>query len=330
MKKYIAAAAALGVLILSMSQPSSAASKDVVIAEPQHGIGYLPLYVAIKKGFFEEEGINASILTVDGGGAHTNAVLAGQAFAFIGGPEHDAFAKAKGGELRAVVNIVNRGNVYLVTRKGVPAPTGDLKSYLKGKTIASGSYGGTPNSITRYILKKNGLDFKTDVTVQELSNAAILAALKTGQADIGVLTEPILTSGIKEGIWNEPFFNVPKELGPYAYSTLNVREESIKKDPELVRGFVKAVAKGLKYTHDHHEEAAEIAHSEFPTMKLEDVRATLDRAFADNIWSEDGSITRASWDTGKAVVMDAGILKTDVPYDDIIDMSFFNSIRDSL
>ena len=55
MKKYIAAAAALGVLILSMSQPSAAASKDVVIAEPQHGIGYLPLYVAIKKGFFEEE-----------------------------------------------------------------------------------------------------------------------------------------------------------------------------------------------------------------------------------------------------------------------------------
>ena len=37
----------------------------------------------------------------------------------------------------------------------------------------------------------------------------------------------------------------------------------------------------------------------------------------------------AAWDTGKAVVMEAGILKTDVSYDDIIDMSFVESVRAS-
>ena len=76
--------------------------------------------------------------------------------------------------------------------------------------------------------------------------------------------------------------------------------------------------------------AAEIAKKQFPTMALEDLKATLDRSFADEMWSKDGMISQAAWDTGKAVVMGAGMLKTDVSYDDIIDMSFVESVRASL
>lgn len=330
MKRIMGIAAALMLGLTSFAGPSMAEPKEVIVAEPLHSLGYLPLYVAIRKGYFDEEGIKASVITVEGGGAHTNAVLTKQAFAFIGGPEHNAFAKAKGAELRAVVNVVNRGNVYLVARAGLDVPSGDIAGFLKGKTIATGAYGGTPNSITRYVIDKSGLDFKNDVMVKEMANAGIMAALKTKQADIGVLSEPMLTAGIREGLWSEPFYNVPKELGAYAYSTLNIRKESIDKDPELVRGFVRAVARGLKFTHEHHDEAAEIARLEFPTMSLDDLKATLDRAFADDLWSPDGSITADSWDTGKAVVMDAGILKQDISYADIIDMSFFESIKPSL
>jgi NitT/TauT family transport system substrate-binding protein len=325
----IAAAFVMG--LTSFTGSSYAETKDIVVAEPLHSLGYLPLYVAVRNGYFKDEGINTTIMTVEGGGAHTNAVLTKQAFAFIGGPEHNAFAKAKGAELRAAVNVVNRGNVYLVARKGLDAPTGDLAAFLKGKTIATGAFGGTPNSITRYVVDKAGLDFKKDVMVQEITaSAGIMAALKAKQADIGVLTEPMLTAGVREGLWEEPFYNVPKELGPYAYSTLNIRKESIDNDPELVRGFVRAVARGLKFTHDNHEAAAEIARLEFPTMSLADLKATLDRSFADEMWSADGSITPDSWTTGKAVVTDAGILKQDISYADIIDMSIFESVKPSL
>jgi NitT/TauT family transport system substrate-binding protein len=65
-------------------------------------------------------------------------------------------------------------------------------------------------------------------------------------------------------------------------------------------------------------------------MPLEDLSATLDRSFADEMWSKDGMISRQAWDTGKDVVMTAGILKTDVKYDEIIDMSFVESARSSL
>ena len=118
---------------------------ELIVAEPVHSTGYLPLYVAMAQGFFAQEKINLKILTVESGSGHTNAVLTKQAFAFIGGPEHNAFAKLKGAELRSVVNVVNRGNVYLVARKGVGPKDKNYAAYMKGKRIATNFYGGTPN-----------------------------------------------------------------------------------------------------------------------------------------------------------------------------------------
>lgn len=296
--------------------------KEIIVAEPVHNLGYLPLYIAVHKGYFAREGLAAKILTIESGSGHTNAVLSGQAFAFIGGPEHDAYAKIKGAELRSVVNVVDRGNVYFDAAVGKGPKDRNFPAYFKGKAIEAGIAGGTPNSITRYLLGTWGLDEKKDVTLLESTVAGTLAAVKAGQATIANAAEPILTQGIRQGIWEAPFYNVPKEMGPYAYSTLNVRLASIEKEPDTVRGFVKAVIAGLDETYAHPDEAAAIAAMEFPTMAPEDIKATLDRTFADELWSHDGSISRQSWATAEKVVRGADILKSDVAYDDIIDTRF--------
>src|SRR5438270_7817045 len=110
------------------------------------------MYIAMAKDYFAEADINVKIVTIETGAGHTNAVLSGDAFAFIGGPEHCAFAKLKGAELRSVVHCVDRGNVYICAAKGHDPVGTDWGVYLKGKTIALGPVGGTPNSITRYLL----------------------------------------------------------------------------------------------------------------------------------------------------------------------------------
>lgn len=297
--------------------------KKVLIAEPAHGTGFLPVYVAIRKGFFTEQGIIVETLTVQDGTSHVNAVLAGQAFGFIGGPEHAAFAKVKGAELRSVVNITDRGNAYFMAAKGKgPKPGEDLATYLKGKTIATANPGGTQNSITRYVLNKYHLNEKTDVTMQEMLAVAVPAAVKSGNAIIGVSSEPFIMRGIKEGFWEEPFLNTPKEFGPYAFSTINVKLESIQKDPETVRKLVGGVVKALQFVYADHDGTTAIAKQEFPTMPTEDLQASLDRTYSDALWSKDGSISKQSWETAKGVVMAAGLLKQDVDYDAVIDMQF--------
>jgi NitT/TauT family transport system substrate-binding protein len=329
-RKFLGTAATAGLALAAKPYVARAATHQLLVAEPVHSTGYLPMYVAMANGYFADADIEVNIVTIETGAGHTNAVLSGQAFAFIGGPEHCAYAKVKGAELRAVVHCVDRGNVYFCAARGLTLQGGDFAGFCKGKTIATGGFGGTPNSITRYLLKQWNLDARSDVTLVETANSAILATVRSRQAQIGCVTEPFITQGVRQSIWSEPFLNVPKELGPYAYSTINVRLDSIRKEPEVVRGFVRGMMKGLKFLHADRNGTAEIARKQFPTMALDDLKATLDRSFADDMWSQDGMVSRAAWDTGKAVVMEAGILKTDVTYDEIIDMSFVESLRSTI
>src|ERR1700691_2250736 len=105
------------------------AAREVLVAEPVHSTGYLPLYIAMAKGYFDD--VTVKIVTIESGSGHTNAVLSGQAFAFIGGPEHCAYAKVKGAELRCVVNCVDRGNVYFCAASDVQPTNQDWPSYFK-------------------------------------------------------------------------------------------------------------------------------------------------------------------------------------------------------
>lgn len=321
--------AAIFALSVISSTANAADKKELIVAEPVHNTAYLPLYIAVDNGYFADEGLDVKVLTVEGGSAHTNAVLTGQAFAFIGGPEHDAFAKLKGAELRSIVNIADRGNNYLVAAVGKgPTDKNDriFRAYFKGKSIATSQFGGTPNSTIRYMIAKAGLDASKDVTLLETTTPGILAAVKAGQAQIAITSEPFLTQGVRQSVWEEPFYNVPKEMGPYAYSTLNVQLQSIEKDPDTVRGVVRAVIRALRFTYAHPDEAAAIAHKEFPTMPSDDLKATLDRCFADEMWSHDGMVSEQSWATAQSVVRAADILKADVPYDAIIDMRFVKEV----
>ncbi len=94
----------------------------------------------------------------------------------------------------------------------------------------------------------------------------------------------------------------------------------------MVQAFVKAVIRGLKFTYAEPAKAVEVAKKEFPTMSADDLKATLDRSFADELWSKDGMISQASWKTGGTVVRTANILKKDVAYDEIIDMQFVKTV----
>lgn len=332
-KRCLPAQALLLAVALALTAPSAFAQvkKSVLVAEPVHNVGYLPFYVAIRQGFFAEDGLDVKVVTIETGSGHTNAVLSGQALAFLGGPEHNAFAKLKGAELRAVVNCQNRGNTFLMARKGMGVQPGrSLASYIKGKNIAIGPYGSTPHSIMRYLLKRWNLEPNKDVVLQEMAYSAVVAAVKAGKAEIGMATEPAITRGIVEGIWEGPVVNVPKELGPYAYTALNVRLDSIKSDPATVRNFVRGVMRGLKFTRERPDDAVKIAKMEFPTMAESDLKATFDRIVDNEVWSKDGFISPEAWKTGEGVVLEAGVLKKPVPYDDVIDMQFVNALMPTI
>lgn len=324
------ASISFSVLAVAGTLPERGAARELLLAEPIHHVGFLPVYVARHKGYFKDEGIDLKTAVMPSGG-FINATLSGDAFAYVASVDHNAFARANGKSLVAVSNLVARANIYMMARTDIPPMTSDLASYLKGKRIGVSSYGGTPNNVLRYFLKKWKLDPRNDVTLIEVANSAVVpATIKSKQADLGVSSEPFITQLYKQGLWTQPIFNAGKELGPFTDTAMSVRGDMIEKDPATVKSLVKALVRGLIYTDTHRDEMLAFAKTEFPTASEEDLKASLDRSFADGIYSADGSITPESWTTGETIVLDAGILKQHVGYDEVINMRFVNEALNEL
>src|SRR6202048_4668820 len=100
-RRFLKSTASLGIALASPPLIARAAAKELLVAEPVHSTGYLPMYIAMAHNSFAESDIVVNIVTIETGSGHTNAVLSGQAFAFIGGPAQRAFAQGQGARVRA-------------------------------------------------------------------------------------------------------------------------------------------------------------------------------------------------------------------------------------
>lgn len=313
---------------LALSGPRAARAaglKPIVIAEPVHGAGYSPLYLAIDQGLFAKRGLDVTMLTASGG-AHVTALVSGQVWANIGGPESDAMANVgKADPLLSICNVVNRAMNYMVARKGLAprsSSNADVAAMLKGKKIALSRYGGTPDLCGRWYLKKLGLDVNRDVTVvnQSDSSAAPLM-VKQGAVDVAITQEPQITYGKQMGIWDEPFFSFPS-LGDYTYSVISVRRSTITSDPKTVQAFTDALVEGLKIAASRRPAVEAVIRKEFPTLEPAGVKGLLDRCYADHIWSPDGVMSQKGYALDMEVVYSSGEFTTPTPFDSVIDMQF--------
>ncbi len=320
------------VLLVTLSAPAlaeTAALRSLTVSEPVHLIGYLPLYAAIHEGYFAQEGLDVTVVQATGG-AHVTAVVSGDAFAAIGGVDSYNFANQGNDDpIRAIVNCVNRANVYLFARKGL-VPAGDtdrdMADFLRGKTIVAGRYGGSPNVLTRYLVKSVGLDPDTDVTLSENADAStVTAMLQYGQGDIGNGGEPQISEGVTAGIFEEPFVKFP-DLGDYAYSVIGVKQSTIDRDPATCKAFVRAMMKALKAVQEDREMAARVLAIEFPTLTEEGRQAALDRAYEDSLWSPDGFISQQAVTTCMDVTITSGLYDGDYDYAKMVDMQFVEAV----
>jgi NitT/TauT family transport system substrate-binding protein len=228
-------------------------------------------------------------------------------------------------KLVSIVNIVNRANVYLNSKKGTQ-PAGRSKqeyaNFMRGKTIAASRHGGTPNLLVRWWLIDIGLDPEKDVRIEANADfAAGLTMVQQGAVDMSVTQEPGLSAGIRQGVWDEPFYSFV-DLGDYAFSVVSVLNSSIQKEPEVARGFTKAVVKALEAFHNDRALALEVIKAEFPSMDETGIKDSLDRAYADNIWSTDGFIARDALDKNMDVVLKTGVFQGTYSYDELINMQF--------
>lgn len=320
-----AAVAGLASVAFSTRYARAQGTKQIVIAEPVHNLGYAPVYIAMDQGLFAKRGLDVSLLLASNGG-HVAALLSGQVWGNIGGPESDAMANVgRTDKIVTICNLVNRANMYLVARKGLAPKSkskADLAAFFRGKRFALSRFGGTPDLVGRWFMHEIGLDPKTDIEpVNNADMAAVLALIKQNVADIAITQEPFITAGVEQGLWDQPFYAFPS-LGDYPYSVVSAKQSTCQRDPQTVQAFVDAIVEALHIANRDRAAVEAMSRKEFPTLSAGGTKATLDRIYADHIWSTDGMVSEKGYLLDMDVVAKAGTFSTKVPYADVVNMTF--------
>lgn len=307
---------------LTFSACGKGTKDKISLNEVTRSVFYAPQYVAINKGFFEEEGITLELTTGQGADKVMTAVISGQADIGFSGPEACIYVYNEGKEDYAVVfaQLTKRDGSFLVGRQPEP----DFKwENLKGKYIIGGRKGGVPEMTLEYVLKKHGLIPHVDLTVDTSIQFAVMAGAFTGgTGDYVALFEPTATLLEKEGK-GYVLASIGQESGEIPYTAYYAKKSFIEKNKDLIQRFTNAIYKGQKWVDSHSpREIAEAIQEFFPDSDLDTLENVAKRYKEIDAWNKDPILKEHSLELLQVVMEEAGELDKRAPYDKIVTTKF--------
>lgn len=328
MKKLLTCILSLA-LILSLSgcQKTDEGMKDITLNEVAHSIFYAPQYAAIELGYFEEEGINLTLVNGAGADNVMTALISNEAQIGFMGSEASIYVYAEGAEDYAVnfAQLTQRAGNFLVAREDCP----DFQwKDLIGAEVLGGRPGGMPQMVFEYILKQNGIDPKTDLTIVQNINFGLTAgAFSGGQGDYTVEFEPFATALELEGK-GYVAASLGVDSGYVPYTAYCAKKSYLEKNPETIQSFTNAIQKGINYvnTHSAKEIAATIA-PQFPETEMINLETIVGRYLEQDTWKTDTVFSETSFNLLQDILTEAGELTEPVPYEALVNTEFANKAK---
>ncbi len=302
---------------------------DVTLNEVAHSIFYAPMYVAIEEGYFEDEGINLTLVTGFGADKTMTAVLTDEADIGFMGSESTIYTYA-GGTQDYVVNfaqLTQRAGNFLVSRYPIENFSWDM---LKDTTVLGGRAGGMPEMVFEFILKKNGIDPKSDLTIdQSIDFGSTAAAFSGGQGDYTVEFEPHATSLEAKGD-GYVIASLGEDSGYVPYTAFSAKKSYIEAHPDIIQAFTNALQKGMDYVATHTpEEIANIIKPQFEETDSQTLTAIITRYYDQETWKTNLIFEEDSFTLLQNILEDAGELPERVPYEDLVTKKFAeNAVTD--
>ncbi len=330
-KKWISLAAAVVLTVTVLPIRVFAVKKNsteekltkVTLNEVAHSIFYAPQYVAIEEGYFAEEGLDLTLVTGFGADKTMTAVISGEADIGFMGAEASVYAYQEGAT-DPVVNfaqLTQRAGNFLVAREEMPDFTWDD---LKGKKVLGGRKGGMPEMVFEYILRNNGLDPETDLTIDQSIDFGSTAAAFTGDtsADFTVEFEPSATLLEQEGA-GYVVASLGTDSGYVPYTSYSAKTSFLEDHPETIQKFTNALQKGMDYVSTHSpEEIATVIAPQFPETDLATVTAIVTRYHQQDTWKDNLIFNEESFQLLQDILQDAGELSRRTEYTDLVTTSF--------
>ncbi len=221
----------------------------ILIGAPRPSPFFTPLFVAIDRGFFAEQGLDARMSYKKG----RDALASGEIDFASGGSIYQQYLS---GDVTMICGHATRETSHvLMLRPEIESVAGLEHVLLPG---GSGPRGDMFMEELRKILAIYGMDLeesRIETGRIEGSHPEQWKMLQEGIGDAATLGAPYCIFAARSGYRNA---GSAAEYGQSATgSGIYVAPESIRKDPEVVRGFVRAYAKTMRYCATHPTETLE-------------------------------------------------------------------------
>ena len=208
---------------------------------------YAPIFVALEKGYYAEQGLDVTLEPLPGG-ADLIALTANNQFQISAAGAGPAFwnAMALGLPIKVIAPGHQEGNPVatplMISRAACESGTIAAVADLRGKRVSVNARGGTEYWLAA-ALATGGLTLD-DVTVETIPFAEAVLALESGAVDAAMIGEPLATKAIQDGI-AVPLtesFPIDNVLPTIILANIDFAAEN----PELVTGFVVAYLKASR------------------------------------------------------------------------------------
>lgn len=312
---------------------AQAPSKKVKVAEGIRFIGYLPMYVAKEMKFFEREGLDVEVFVAGSRALAMQSVIAKEAVFSVHDPAGASLARKKGAKTKVVMPVANRFQYYLMVNSD--RPVSDPPN-LKGLTIALGTPPQTGYSLLVDFLSKNGFkevenavwqhgdstDAKDGVRLLYVNFFTEISQVYARRANAVIVLPPYEAITARElGMKILPAYSA--SVGPMLFSTLNVLEETLEKDPETVQRFANALVKSFRWAHQNQDQVVKVAEKWFPSLHPVVINLAVKRMFAEGVYPKDGNMKREAFDANfNDLLVRAKDPAAGIAFDELVDTRF--------
>jgi len=191
--RKLAIAALAAIWTASVVVDRCEAIDKIRISVTNFNMSFLPSGLAVKRGFFKEEGIEAEVIRMNANVAITALASGDTDYTMIFGSV--VRAAIRGLPVRVVASLIDGSTHALIAR-----PEFKSARELKGKTLGVQAYGATDHVAASMMLKNLGLDPDKEIKVVALGSAAArVSALKESVVDVAVISPPADEEGRKLG-----------------------------------------------------------------------------------------------------------------------------------
>jgi len=207
------------------------------------GIG--TLWLAHEDGFFKKHGLESSLIYIRGGTTAVQALLAGEIHFGHLSPAPLLTAWAQGADF---VWLGTTTHQMVFTLFADPATT--RGSELKGKRIGITRLGSASDLAVRMALEHFGLHPKDITFISVGGIPEILAAMRAGAINAGILSPP--TSSAARDLGFRPLLHIPDLGKQFTFSGIATKRSFVQSQPETIRAYMAALSGSAKiYKEDH-------------------------------------------------------------------------------